>query len=74
MPYYPRADRPELLTYKLSAIIHLLSKTYYGPQILVNFCTRLLFLTRRFLTVSNVLAPNWRILAFEKRLYDTERS
>ena len=39
-PIFPRADRPELLTYYISAIIYSLSKTYYGPEILVHFCTR----------------------------------
>ena len=37
MPYHPRADRPELLTYYISAIKYLLSITYYGPEILVDF-------------------------------------
>ena len=36
-PIFPRADRPELLTYYLSAIKIALSKTFYGPQILSIF-------------------------------------
>ena len=48
MPYYPRADRPELLGYYLSAIIYLLSKTYYGPQILVHFFLRWFILLKNF--------------------------
>ena len=52
-PVFPRADRPELLRDYLSAIIILLSKTFYGPQILVHFYTRFLRLFAIFLAKTN---------------------
>ena len=36
-PISPRADRPELLRYYLSAIMFFVSRTFYGPQILSIF-------------------------------------
>ena len=47
-PIFPRADRPELLRYYLSAIIYLLSIPYYGPHILVHFLQAFLAIFRNF--------------------------
>ena len=62
MPYYPRADRPELLTVWLSAIMIFLSKTYYGPEILAAHFTINNF---RFFSINKY--ENFRVLLNSKR-------
>ena len=52
-PVFPRADRPELLGYYLSAIIYLVSRTFYGPQILSIFCERFFAILRNFPSKKN---------------------